>query len=291
MPRTQQMQIGPGGSITPMVKKLLIANGAIFLIQLMMGPELGIATRNGLLPFGSYFALIPQYVVEYGYVWQLVTYQFLHGGFFHILINMFILWMFGTELERIWDELGFLRFYLVCGIFAGLSMLVFNYSLTPVVGASGAIFGLLGAFAYYWPERQVYIWGIFPMRVKYFVFFVGLIELIMGITETRLGIAHAAHLGGLGAGLAYVHFSDPQSPFFRVIRSWVQQRKVQKKKQEWEEQRRKRDEMVREADEILDKLQRLSWEELSEYEQRRIREISEQLDNFDSRGPGDGSGT
>ncbi len=288
--QTQRMSLGPG-PVTSMVKKILIANGIVFLIQLMMGPDLGIATREGLLPFGSYFALIPRFVIEYGFVWQLVTYQFLHGGFFHILINMFILWMFGTELERIWDELGFLRFYLVCGIAAGLSMLAFNYTTTPVVGASGAIFGLLGAFAYHWPERKVFIWGIFPMRVKYFVFFVGLIELIMGMTETRLGVAHAAHLGGLVAGLVYVHFSDPQSPFFRMLRNWVRQRKVQKKKEEWEQRRRKRDEMVREADEILDKLQRLSWEELSEYEQRRIREISEKLDDFESWEPGNGSGT
>jgi hypothetical protein len=204
---------------------------------------------------------------------------------------MFILWMFGTELERIWNEIAFLRFYLICGVAAGLSMLVFNYSTTPVVGASGAIFGLLGAFAYYWPDRKVFIWGIFPMRVKYFVFFVGLIELVMGVTETRLGIAHAAHLGGLAAGLAYVHFSDPQSPFLRMVRNWVQQRKVEKKRKQWEERRQKREEMVREADEILDKLQRLSWEELSEYEQRRIREISEKLDDFDSPGPGEGPGT
>lgn len=274
------MTMGPG-PVTPMIKKLLILNGAVFLVQLMMGPGLGLSTQEGLLPFGSYFALIPEFVVEYGFLWQLVSYQFLHGGFFHILFNMFVLWMFGTELERVWNQVAFLQFYLVCGIAAGLAMIVFSYGRIPVVGASGAIFGLLGAFAYYWPEREVYVWGIFPMKVKYFVAVIGGIELLMGISETRLGIAHSAHLGGLFMGLAYVHFSDPRRSLLNPLRDWFKKKKVEHKRQQWEERRKKREEMVREADEILDKLQRLSWEELSEQEQRRIREISEKLDDYD----------
>lgn len=278
--RTRQMTIGPG-PVTPMIKKLLIANAAVFLYQLMMGPGLGLSTQDGLLPFGAYFALIPEFVVEYGYLWQLVSYQFLHGGFFHILFNMFVLWMFGTELERVWNQVAFLRFYLVCGVAAGLSMIAFSYGRIPVVGASGAIFGLLGAFAYYWPDREVYVWGVFPMKVKYFVAVIGGIELLMGISETRLGIAHSAHLGGLFMGLAYVHFSDPRNTLLTPLTNWFRKKKVERKRQEWEQRRQEREEMVREADEILDKLQRLSWEELSDYEQRRIREISEKLDDFD----------
>lgn len=278
--RTRQIGMGPG-SITPMVKNLLIVNGAVFVLQLLMGGGLGISSGGEFHPFGAYFALIPEFAVESGFVWQLVTYQFLHGGFFHILINMLILWMFGTELERVWNPMAFLRFYLICGIAAGLSMIVFNYGSIPVVGASGSIFGLIGAFAYLWPEREVYVWGIFPMKVKYFVLFVGGIELIMGITDTRLGIAHAAHLGGLGMGLLYLRFSDPRQSILGFFKDWAKKQKIKKKKQEWKEQQKKREDMVKEADEILDKLRKLSWEELSDYEKKRIREISDKLDEID----------
>jgi membrane associated rhomboid family serine protease len=282
-----------------MVKKLIIANAFVFGIQilspLLFGwSGLGISVSGGpggftLEPMGRYFALVPELFVESGFLWTLVSYQFLHGGVFHILINMFILWMFGTEVERLWDQASFLQFYLVCGIAAGLTMVLVNYgrtpeSLIPVVGASGAIFGLLGAFGYYWPEREVYVWGIFPMKVKYFITFIAGFELLISISETQLGVANMAHLGGLAMGLAYVHFGDPSRSVFDSIQRWAKEKKVERKQQQWQQEQKKRDEMVKEADEILDKLKELSWEELSDEEQRRIREISDKLDDYDRFG-------
>lgn len=292
--RRTQVRIGPG-SVTPMVKKLLIANGVVFFLQLFsqlaLGwSGLGISSAGAqhftLQPIGRYFALVPQLFVESGFVWQLISYQFLHGGFFHILINMFILWMFGTEIERLWDQMSFLQFYLVCGMAAGLAMVVVNYgrtpeSLIPVVGASGAIFGLLGAFAYYWPNREVFIMGIFPMKTKYFILLIAGFELMISITETQLGVANIAHLGGLAMGLFYVRFLDPRKTLWDSVRRWAEQRKVRKKKEQWKERERKREEMVQEADEILDRLQDMSWDELSEEEKRRIREISDELDSLE----------
>ncbi|MFB6226904.1 MAG: rhomboid family intramembrane serine protease [bacterium] len=278
-----------------MVKKLIIANAVVFGLQLFaqigLGWQgLGISSPGGgqgitLQPIGMYFALVPEMFVESGFIWTLVSYQFLHGGFFHILINMFILWMFGTEVERLWDEFSFLQFYLVCGLAAGMAMVVVNYgrspeSLIPVVGASGSIFGLLGAFGYYWPDREVFIMGIFPMKTKYFIMFIAGFELLISISETQLGVANIAHLGGLGMGLIYVRYLDPKSSIFDSFKKWVRKRKVKKKKDQWRRREKKREEMVQEADEILDRLKDMSWEELSDDEKRRIREISDELDDL-----------
>lgn len=291
--RRTQVRLGPG-SVTPMVKKLLIANGFVFGLQLLsqfafgwsgLGISSGGAGGFMLQPIGRYFALVPKLFLESGFVWTLVSYQFLHGGFFHILINMFILWMFGTEVERLWDQTSFLQFYLTCGIAAGLTMVAVNYgrtpeSLIPVVGASGAIFGLLAAFGYYWPDREVFVMGIFPMKTKYFIMFIAGFELLISITETQLGVANMAHLGGLAMGLVYVRYLNPRRSLFDPLKEWARKRKVQKKKEKWKEREQKREEMVREADEILDRLQEMSWDELSEDERRRIREISDELDDL-----------
>lgn len=278
--------IGPG-SVSPMVKNLLIANGAVFLLQILMGTGMGIVNPDGSLQaFGYFFALVPELVLTRGFVWQLISYQFLHGGLFHILLNMFILWMFGVELERVWGARGFLRFYLICGVAAGLTMVLFNpLASMPTVGASGAIYGLLGAFAVYWPDRQVYVWGIFPISVKYWVVIVGGIALFAGMEQAQSNVAHLAHLGGLLMGLLYVWQGDPRKPLSNVLNNVRRKQKVERKKREWEQERKRREDMVRDADRILDKLRTMSWDELPPEEQKRMREISEELDEVDS--PGD----
>lgn len=280
------MTIGPG-PVTPMVKKLLIANGVVFLLQFMIGPLVGVSTREGFSYMVKYLGLVPKLAVDSGYLWQLVTYQFLHGGFFHILLNMFILWMFGVELERLWKQEGFLKFYLICGIAAGLSMILVNYgrvpeTTKPTIGASGAIYGLLGAYAYFWPNREVYVWFIFPVKIKYFVLFIGGIEFFVSVTQTSTGtIANTAHVGGLVMGLVYVHFSDPRGSLLQPVKDWFKRKKVERKRREWKKQEQKRSKMVKDADEILDKLRELSWEELSDYEKNRIQEISDELDEME----------
>jgi membrane associated rhomboid family serine protease len=259
---------------------LLIANGAVFLFQMLLGIFMQINNMGSPDWFIYYFALIPELVVESGFVWQLITYQFLHGGFFHILINMFILWMFGVELERAWGAISFLRFYLLCGVAAGVSMVLFNYGPMPTVGASGAILGLLGAYATYWPERDVYLWGIIPMKVKHFVLMIGIISLLAGISETNAGIAHMAHLGGLLMGLFYCRFGNPQNPLLGPVSRWLGRRKTNKKRKEWEETQKKRDDLMEEADNILDRMQNKTWENVTDSDKERIQEISEELKDF-----------
>jgi membrane associated rhomboid family serine protease len=192
---------GPGG-MTPAVKALLIANAVCFVVQFLVP---GVAELLGLSP---------ERVIGQLWVWQPVTYMFLHGDFFHILFNMLALWMLGVELERLWGTVAFVRYYFVSGVGAAattllVSLLPFGfaeqvwYSLT--VGASGAIYGLLLAYAYYYPARPMLFFPIpIPIPAKYFVIILGAIAFLSSLGGRATGVAHATHLGGLVAGYLYL---------------------------------------------------------------------------------------
>ena len=141
--------------------------------------------------------LQPQAVVEHGRVWQLGTYMFLHGGVFHLLFNMLALWMFGTELERIWGTRYFLKFYFVTGIGAAVLTVLFvaaavrlagSSTSRCIIGASGAIYGLLLAYALYFPDRPIYMYFVFPIPAKYFVMIIGAIAFYSSLAATS-GVA------------------------------------------------------------------------------------------------------
>lgn len=197
--RTQyNPQIGLGGRITPGVKGLLIANVGVFAIQVLVGFASSGADMEQI------FGLTPQQVYHNGWVWQLVTYMFLHstGWLSHLLLNMLMLWMFGTEVERAWGTTVFVKYYFICGIGAGLvTCLLFRNSTT--IGASGAIFGIMLAYGYLFPNRQILFWFIFPMRAISFVLLCAGIELfsLLGLQD---GVAHFAHLGGMLFGYLYL---------------------------------------------------------------------------------------
>jgi len=273
--RTQTMSFGPGG-ITPMVKKLIVINVFIWVIQL-------INSMAGWFPMEKIFGLVPVLVVEHGYVWQVFTYQFLHAPqlFIHIFFNMFLLWMFGTELESVWGGEAFLRFFLTCGVFAGLTVLVFNYGSIPTIGASGAVYGILGAFAMIWPDRLLYFLGLFPIKAKYAVLIFGGIELLLGVSNARTGIGHMAHLGGLVMGLSYVAFSDPRKPLLEPLYRWINKKKTEQKQEQWSEQKEKHEQMIREMDELLDRMNRVGWENLSDEEKQKLQEYSDELKHRD----------
>ncbi len=187
--------------VSPAVKALIWTNVASFVVTWLLAPSLvGI------------FGLTPAVVLERFFVWQPVTYLFLHGSLGHILINMLILWMFGVELERLWGTRFFLRYYFITGVGAALATIgasllpaVFGGRLyvTPTIGASGAIYGLLMAFALYYPTRPILMFFLFPVPAKYFVMIIGAIAFLMS-TEPGGGIAHMAHLGGLVVGYLYL---------------------------------------------------------------------------------------
>jgi membrane associated rhomboid family serine protease len=186
----------------PAVLVLLTLNSAAFLLLLLApGPVL---EHFALWPAG-----LPVRVVFDGFVprfqlWQLVSYSFLHGGLFHILINMYVLWMFGTRIEQHWGSKAFVIYYFVCVIGAGLvqlvvtSMAASSGQIYPTVGASGGVFGLLLAFALTFPEERLML--LFPpviLKAKWLALIYAGIELIAGVTGTLEGIAHFAHLGGM----------------------------------------------------------------------------------------------
>jgi len=183
-----------GPSITPTVKKLIFINAGVFIFQQITSSQI-------VLLFG----LVPRLVISELYAWQLFTYQFLHGGFFHILFNMFALWMFGCELERRWGQEFFLKYYLLCAVWAGISSTIFTpSSQIPIIGASGAVYGILLAYGLYFPERKILIYFLFPMKMKHFLIFIGALEFFSAMSATNSGIAHLAHLGGMVFGFFYL---------------------------------------------------------------------------------------
>lgn len=157
--------------------------------------------------FDLYFGLVPLLVWKKYFLWQLFTYIFLHGGFSHILFNLLALWMFGGELENYWGSRKFLFYFFFCGVGAGICTVVFSpYQFVPTIGASGAIYGLLLAFGWLFPNRLIYIYFLLPIPAKYFVIIFGLIEFFASMGGAGGGVAHLTHLGGLLFGLFYMAY-------------------------------------------------------------------------------------
>ena len=183
----------------PATQALIIANVAVFLLEL-----------SGGMRFFDLFALQPGSDFQ---PWQLVTYGFLHdpSGFAHIFFNMFALYMFGSDIERLFGSRFYLAYYLVSVIVAGVCHLVVTSVIgaqaTPMVGASGGVYGLLLAFGWYFPQRRVMLLiPPIPMQARTFVIVFGLIEFVFGITGTQAGVAHFAHLGGMLGGWLMIEY-------------------------------------------------------------------------------------
>lgn len=174
--------------MTPMVKRLLIANFALFAVTLAWSPAIDL------------LALHPPRLLTRP--WGVLTYMFVHAGFWHLAINMLVLFFFGTPLERRWGSREFLRFYLVAGL--GGAVLSAVFMPATVVGASGAVYGLMLAFAMNWPDAPIHVYGIFPVKAKWLVGFLFVVSLLEGVSGSNGGIAHFAHLGGIVAAFLYL---------------------------------------------------------------------------------------
>ena len=204
-----QYRISFGGPLTPAVKALLLINVAVFVIELFIvrigGPEAWEVTL-------ALLALNPPLVFKSLFLWQLVTYMFLHSTeLFHVLFNMLVLWMFGCEVERLWGARRFLRYYLICGVGAGLANCAFAFMQPQTVGASGAIFGLIVAYGMLFPGSIVYFWGIFPMTARQFALLMAAIELVSLGALSPDGVARFAHLGGAFTGYILIKgYWDPR---------------------------------------------------------------------------------
>ena len=190
-----------GGPITRTVKALIVVNVVVFLLQIF-----SYLARS--LFVMEYFSLVPEYITSDFRIWQFVSYMFLHSispPFFHILFNMLMLFMFGNELERYWGSRRFLTYYFITGIGAGFSSwLVSPHSIVPIIGASGAIYGLLLAYGLIYPNRVILLGFLFPIKAKWLVLFMGAIAFLSSLTDPNAGIAHVAHLGGMVFGYLFL---------------------------------------------------------------------------------------
>jgi len=191
-PYASSFSFGPG-PVSTALKALIGANVVMFVVTSFV---------QSLVP---YLGLVPAFVVHDFWLWQVATYMFLHGGIFHIVFNMLALWMFGAELERTWGTRYFLKFYFITGIGAGVLTVVFlqlpfgfaqQLQRSIIIGASGSVYGLLLAYALYFPDRPIYMYFVFPIPAKVFVAIMGAIAFFSSLSEAG-GVANATHLGGL----------------------------------------------------------------------------------------------
>lgn len=253
------------------VKYLLIVNGAMYLLLMLFGRELTVL-----------LGLTPIRVLQDLSVYQLFTYMFLHStsSIFHILFNMLMLWMFGTEIEYTWGTRQFLKYYFLTGIAGGIFTIMFLPNSPAVtIGASAAIYGLLVAYAVMFPNRMILVFFLIPMRVKYAVLiFVG-IEFLASMGGSSDGVAHLAHLGGAAVGFIYLKLDWRLRNIFRYLspkrafdslRYRGKSRKMNKNRQETEE-------IMKRVDHILDKINDVGIENISEEERQFLGSASEIL--------------
>jgi len=218
---------GMGGfsMFPPVLKKIIIANVVVFFIQ-MIFDNLTFGGTPGWYVLNRYFALNPISGIDQAgqafnfQIWQLFTFQFMHGGFGHIFFNMLMLWMFGMEIENIMGSQKFLIFYLAAGVGGGLVQAfispLFVGGGAPTIGASAGVFGVMLAFAMYFPDRPIYLYFLFPIKAKYLIGFMVIIEFFSVGNQTM--VAHLAHVGGIITAFAFIMLDRKQKI---NVNSWV----------------------------------------------------------------------
>lgn len=257
-----QQKIRFGGQLTPVVKKLIIINTAIFVFQSFIE----ILLRGNYIAL--FFGLSYAGVFEHLYIWQIFTYMFLHGGLLHIFFNLFALWMFGGDLENRWGSNFFLKYYLWSGVGAGIFISILNYVMhtnIPTIGASGAIYGLLLAYGITWPDREVLIYFLFPIKMKYLVIIFGLLE-FFGTLKSYAGvgenISHIGHLGGLISGFIILTMKANYLKNKKRTSGTVYKANFQKKQNVFEkyknkkriQEKQEKEERQKKAKDIIDRL-------------------------------------
>lgn len=289
----------PGGSglFPPGIRTLLIANGVIYLLTGLLLAPLSI---EGVSLSGAVLRALALWPLDGGFLpWQPLSYMMLHGSFFHLLFNMLGLWMFGMELENVWGTKKFIVYYTLGGIAAGLTHLVVGPlvgQLGPTVGASGAVFAVLVAFAMLFPDRPIYIYFLLPVKAKFLVAGYIALELFYGVSGSGEGIAHFAHLGGALFGFLYMTGELNHLP----VRSWwaalrsgsgaIPPARHGKGREEVRDARfydirtggpvppRGEEEITQETvDRILDKISAEGYQSLSEEEKRILNEASRKI--------------
>lgn len=257
--------------ITPWVKRLLIANTAVFVLSVIIGPDL----------IARWFAFDPSNLLFRP--WGVLTYMFIHGSLWHLLMNMLVLFFFGPPLEARWGSQEFIKYYLICGL--GGVALSFFFAPSGIIGASAAVYGVMLAFAMTWPDAPIYVWGIFPIKAKWLATFLFVLTFISAFGGAGGGIAHFAHLGGLLTGLLYIKLdwkgsvgSLKPKRSTRARRLAIVPRDEEEAKASGQTRppraRREEDALLDRVDQILDKISAHGMASLSPEEVRILDEVS-----------------
>lgn len=263
-----------GGPMTPAVKQLMILNGSVFILQQVAG----LFSPNMI---EAIFGLSHGGFAQSFMLWQPFTYMFLHGGWLHIFFNLLGLWMFGGELEQIWGKGRFLRYYILSGVGAGLFIALMNYyvamqfgSSAVTIGASGAIYAILLAYGLTWPDREVLLYFLFPIKIKYLLIAFGLME-FFGTLSSAAGtggnISHIGHVGGLIAGFILYRYFMKAKVKSKVVKMSLFKRLTKKlrlkKKQKEIDTRIEAKKII---DDILGKIARNGMSSLTPEEKKKL---------------------
>ncbi len=203
---------------TRWVKRIILACAGMFLLQVVLQAT---APRTAV-DIQAYLGLVPALIFHYGFIWQVVTYSFLHAGLSHLLVNMLTLWMFGSQEEQDWGSRQFLEFYLFCVVGAALVTVGVAYAGLPglspttiTIGASGGVYGLLVAFGMLYGDREIFLFPFpFMIKAKYLVIIIVFVVIIATFQPSQGGVANFAHLGGLFFGFLYVKLAPKKGLLF-----------------------------------------------------------------------------
>ncbi len=240
---------------TGAVKWIILISGILLVAQQFAGPWLI-----------AYLGLIPSQVTHHFWFWQLATSLFLHGGIFHWLFNMFILWMFGAELERRWGRAEFVKYFFITGVGASLCVILLSpHSMVPTIGASGAVFGLIVAFAMLYPDSVMYLYFVIPLKAWQAAILFAFIELFAGLEGGGTGISRFAHLGGMVTGYLFLRFYGGTSI---KVKAWFRSLRPAFSTRSPVELHEVTDDLVERVDRILDKVLKQGVESLTPEEKR-----------------------
>ncbi len=265
-----------GSYATPVVRNLLWVNTGIFLVHLL--------TAN-IVPWG-YVHLSPGLVLRHGFVWQLVTYMYVHTETWHLFFNMLNLFVFGPDVERVMGSRKFFVYYTICGIGGALTACAayLPFPSIRIIGASGAIYGVMFAYAAYFPYRPLLVYFVAPIEARWLVLILGVLGVVGGV-QGGDGVAHLCHLGGLATG--FIIFAAAGR--FRITQGRARSAAARPSRvyqwiSEWNARReRRKAEHARlsaaELDAILDKIAREGMTSLSRKERTRLKSASQAMKN------------
>ena len=255
---------------TDAIKILVSVNFGIYILQSVSGKE---------DVFFRLFGLVPSTFISDLMLWQPFTYMFFHAPFYssvgisHILLNMLGLWVFGRELEQAWGKTKFLRYYFITGIGSGLITYFFQMnSDNPVIGASGAVYGILLAYGVSYPNRMLYIWGLIPVRSLWLVIIMGSIA-FFGLLGNADGISHVTHISGMLIG--YVLLKKKWR--WRDIWFAIRKKTIEFQVQRYEDKSIKKKMLQKDIDVILEKIQKVGFIGLSDKEKSKLYEASKTM--------------